>query len=83
MWVELHCSNILMHFISLDDDIKVKGLEDGLLFSFFPDGYKGKAGEKKKRCSHCSSVEMNPTSIHEDAGLIPVLAQWVKDPALP
>ena len=38
-----------MHFISLDDDIKVKGLEDGLLFSFFPDGYKGKAGEKKKK----------------------------------
>ena len=26
---------------------------------------------------------MNPTSTHEDAGLIPCLAKWVRDLALP
>ena len=32
--------------------------------------------------SHCGWVIMNPTSIHEDAGSIPGLNQWVKDPPL-
>ena len=35
------------------------------------------------RSSCAGAVEMNPTSIHDDSGLIPGLTQWVGDPVLP
>ena len=37
---------------------------------------------KVTRVPIVSQQVKNPTSIHEDSGLIPGLAQWGKDPAL-
>ena len=44
---------------------------------------KGSAQKCHLWSSRCGAAETYLTGIHEDPGLIPGLAQWVKDPALP
>ena len=50
--------------------------------SEFSPGYKGISAFKTKNqgsgSSHCGSVVTDPTSIHEDEGWIPGLAQWLR-----
>ena len=44
---------------------------------------RGVSWGRELRSSRRGSAVMNPASVHEDMGLIPGLAQQVKDPALP
>ena len=44
---------------------------------------KKKKNFQENRSSHCGAAETNLTRNHEVLGLIPGLAQWVKDLVLP
>ena len=64
----------------LDENLvpEERGLLRGWWGSNRAEGQKSPHGELG-----CGTVEMNPTSLHEDVGLIPSLAQCLKDPVLP
>ena len=57
--------------------------EDRSVFYLFPSlSFEKKKGEGVDRSSHCGSRVKKLASLHEDAGSIPGLAQWVTDLAL-
>ena len=35
--------------------------------------------KRKRRSSYCGTVEMDPTSIHEDVGSISGFVQWIEE----
>ena len=53
-------------------------------YLFLENGVYNTGWVKKANYSnpYCGSVVTNLTNIHENLGLIPGLAQWVKDPVL-
>ena len=62
--------------------------EDIMILNVYPPNkraskYESKLNRNKRRSSHCGATGLAASWECQDKGLIPSLAQWVKDPVLP
>ena len=74
LWLEL----------AISSPMNSRQLQKTIIFRmFWYPQYSWQIKNALSRSSHRGTMETNLTSIHEDVGLIPGLAQWVQDLALP
>ena len=69
------CLYIIKHSNYIKQELKGINNKSLIVMKLIEKDYKN----IKTGSSHCSSVVTNPTSIHEDTGLIPGLALWAKN----
>ena len=70
-------------FIKIQPTIEMMKWTFGDIFPLFLKQIHSDLFFKKKGSSCCGSVVTDPTRMYENMGLIPGLAQWVKNPGLP